>query len=207
MKATSLTISLLFFWLLVGASAAPQLREVIATAEFKKRDDAAFLVIKDGTETIDILWSFDLLGETRRSFPVTLSSGTRYVFTIEEEQYSPLEEAGMRLPDSIDRKHFMSTRQTLVRISLGEQVLFDREICEVHNRKMKRIDAPIIYGLVWHEGKHPTREVYKSRFPHYREISFGGCCIAPQKTELMFVCGDCKTAHAKWEEENRDLTN
>lgn len=201
-----LTILSVWFAMCLTASAAerPQLRDVTTVPRFVQRKDAIDLRIDGGKEPINILWSIELQGDVNRGktfhyFPVTLASNSNYTFTVEEQRICLLDESKTIIPSSLKREDFMMTRHTLVRISRDGTVLWDREVCEVHKRKMARIDAPIIYGLIIPNGPQPTLEQMQTGFPHYREVRFGGCVVGQEKTEKMFVCSDCKAAYAKWE--------
>ena len=74
------------------------------------------------------------------------------------------------------------------RITLGDQTLFDRAVCEVHRVSMERRVVPVQYGLPVFE--YPL-EVFNRSFPHYRDHVLGGCCLGEQKTGKTFICAEC----------------
>jgi len=212
MKAAVLLVLFITLYLTGCSTNDPQLHshihEITVVPKFEKDGDFTDLIIDDGKMPISIYWSWDPKDDAPTNypeFPVTLASDTQYTFFVEEQEYSRLKELGMKAPYFIDPKAFMRTNHTLVRISLNDSILFDREVCEIHHRKMQRIDARIIYGLIASRQPYPTLGEVNSQFPHYQEVSFGGCVVGAKKTELMFVCPDCKAAHKKWEKEHPSI--
>lgn len=204
MKAPFLAIHWLALCLTAGAADSVRLRDVTAIPTFERGRNFAYLLIADGNAVIRFCWSSELSNEDEgrkphHHYPVTLAEDSRYVFTIEDWAYSYGEEADWAEGFHLDSQTQKPTLDRLVRISRKGKVLFDREVCEIHHRKMERIDVPIRYGYIIKEGKEPTFEQLQTRFPHYKDVILGGCCGVPGRTTLRFVCPDCKAAHKKWE--------
>lgn len=83
-------------------------------------------------------------------------------------------------------------------------MIYDREVCEVHQVKMELKEVPIFYGsfLPIHGG--PSGETAHRLFPHHREYLLGGCVITPgsPETNKVYFCSQCKVAYGKWTKEN-----
>lgn len=91
--------------------------------------------------------------------------------------------------DAVSDPH--STIDILVRITAGDDVLFDRTICGVHRRKMEFAHAPIAYGLLaWSKAERHCEE----QFPHFRDYAVGGCMVGEEKFASLYICPDCVSA-------------
>jgi hypothetical protein len=158
-----------------------QLFTVHGKPQFVQDGDFTNLRITDNKRSWDLGWGYHGMS----FFPVTLDTNQTYTFTMAEKPFH-----GSSIPE-------------LRRVLLGGTVLYDREICEVHKKKMVHKEAPIAYGLMLPDPEDPSGEIERRMFPHRYEISFGGCVITPRspKTEKIYFCSECKKAFAKWRSE------
>lgn len=177
---------------------------VRSPANFEKRAAGAsigatdlfdiYLRVVDGTRYFDILWAIESQGRTIAFFPIELTPGKEYMFTIQQERPSIQDSV---VEDSFKLPHLV--RVEPVYKSLGVPPLFDRSVCEVHHRKMQRKIVPVRYGML---GYLYTPEELKTLFPHHQEFVAGGCLGGERKTDKIFVCPDCKTTYANWMKTN-----
>jgi len=202
MKSKILPVLLLALALHAWAAPRTSLVTVTAPAKFEQRDKDHYLVITDAQNSFDIFWSLHAGPKDFDLFPCTLKDKETYTFTIEVE------------PRKIDRPFELSKNAikedeyikipTLIRIVHNDTLIYDREICEAHHRKMERREVPIIYGMpAAPEGKPPTEKQCRTQFPHFAEKCWGGCCIDEfsKKTDFIYICPDCVAAHQEWEKD------
>lgn len=79
----------------------------------------------------------------------------------------------------------------------GTRVLLDRSYCELHDLKMPRKPAPILYG----RASSTLIEAWIKFFPN-AAIALGGSVVAEDspETEIKYVCPDCEETYAQWTE-------
>ena len=173
---------------------------VTAPATFEKREAGAiigahdffeiYLRVFDGTRGYDILWAIEVGGRTTTLFPIELTPGKDYSFTLVQEQPSVQDSVvghGFKLP------HIVRIEDVYKRWDAPP--LYDRTICEVHHCKMQRELVPVTYGLL---GYLYTPEELKTLFPHHQEFVAGGCIVDERKTDRLFTCPKCKVTYANW---------
>ena len=188
------------------AAIVPEIREVTTAARFQEKEGVTYLIIREGIFYLDLPWisrpaAPDRPAQPYHFYPATLEAGKTYRFTFEEKRH--LYDEGLAVPTTFPfyRPQFYDTQ--LVRIASGDTVLYDREVCAVHHCKMARVEVPILYGLAPHLGKVPPPDLSRT-FPNYEEFARGGCCIitgpgvSVTKTELKYVCPECKRAYTVW---------
>jgi hypothetical protein len=184
----------LFLFLMVltlAAVAADERERVIMTfsapVKFEKRDEATFLTIADEKRKVNLIWSYEMRDkQTMHLIPAPLEEGKIYEFALEHERVA----GGVLI------------NPQLVSIAQGGRVLYDRTLCRVHQKKMERKEVPIVYGLAPRRPEDPPHEVETKLFPFRLEVAYAGCIPGPRKTELVFVCPDCKAAHVEWTAKN-----
>jgi len=170
--------------------------------KFEQRDKDRYLIISDAKQSFDILWSLHGNQRELTLIPFTLKANETYTFTVKEERSRIGEDLGIEPPKSENPENYYIKIPNLIRVIRDGSLVFDREICEAHQRKMERREAPIIYGLIIPQGKQPPEQQYRTKFSHYSEQAFGGCCIMPNKTDFIYVCPYCVAAHKEWEKDN-----
>ena len=171
---------------------APALFEERAAGQAIGHDDLfdIYLHIVDGTRSHDILWAIKTEGGTTSFFPAELTPGTEYYFTIAQETPSEQDavvDPNFRLP------HLVKIEK--VWKQANEPPVYDRRICEVHHRPMRRELVPVIYGML--ASLYSDTEL-KTLFPHSQEFVAGGCLGGERKTDKVFVCAECKRSLTKW---------
>jgi hypothetical protein len=155
-----------------------------APVKFDQRDTTTFLVIDDGKKKMDFAWSYALPEKQTALYPMKLEEKQTYIFTIEQEKSAAA-------PGVLINAQIMT-------VTRDGQTVYDRAVCEVHARRMERKEVPIVLGLPGKLPGEPSAEEEKA-FPKWRESFAGGCIGIPGKNkELVFVCPDCKAAHAEW---------
>lgn len=82
----------------------------------------------------------------------------------------------------------------------GTRVLLDRSFCELHDLKMPRETAQILYG----PPAPAFVEAWIKFFPN-AAISLGGSVVAEDspETEIKYVCPDCEETRAQWADTRR----
>ena len=208
-------LSCLLSLLVVLAHAAPvapppetKRHTVTAAAKFREDDDCTKLVVSADTQKFEIDWALkitskDVVGDLPaerqkmlakgiRLYPFKLVPSETYTFTIEEEHHRIILRTlpGLESEKGID-EYFT---HTIVRVVLGNAVIYDAEVCEVHHRKMARKEVPVAYGLIPLES-----ESDRKAFPHCPEFVRGGCIGGPERTALVYICPDCEKARAERE--------
>lgn len=184
-----------FFWILsgcLGISAAEQPAQVTITTHprfVELRGQYTCLVIADDKHSYQIGWALHL--PKVQFFPVSLDTNLVYTFTVAEEPEERFK-SDIRLP-------------RLRRVQLGDQTIYDIEVCEVHKTRMDHKRVEIIYGLVLPGPDEPSADTERRLFPHRREYSLRGCASGPDspKTERVYVCTECKKAYEQWKSENK----
>jgi hypothetical protein len=152
---------------------------ITTTPKFEERGQFTYLIIGDAKHSYDVAWAMP----PGLSFvPVSIETNRVYTFTVVEEPY----------------KSIKITK--LTRVQQQGKIIYDVEVCEVHKTRMEHKKVRIAYGLIMPSPGQPTADDERELFPHWREISFGGCCIEPDspKAEKIYVCSQCKVAHEKW---------
>lgn len=129
-----------------------------------------------------VVFSWPRVPYSEAASPASLDPGTAYRFTI----------AGR------------GVHQNLIKIEKGTNTIYDGSICEIHKKKMALKDVPIRYGLIIEKHSGVSGEellrLENEEFPHYREEVLGGCVVSPNDPQIasLWVCSDCKNAHATW---------
>ncbi|PWU10638.1 MAG: hypothetical protein C5B50_25095 [Verrucomicrobia bacterium] len=156
---------------------------VTCAPRFEQRGDFVYLVIRDSIHSYEVGYSMP----PRVVFlPVSLDTNRIYTFTISEK---PLK--GTKFKSS-----------TVLRVQADEKVIYDEEICEVHHTRMQQKKVPILYGLLMRSPDEPPWEDEQKLFPHRNEVVSGGCCPLPEKTEIIYLCNQCKMAYEQWRKQH-----
>ncbi len=154
---------------------------VESSARFESRDDWVYLVIADTEHRYEIMWAFppDYGGL------VKLKPSGIYTFTVEERLVFP----------GIDYRV-----QEVIKVESNGRVIYDREVCEVHQTRMEKKRVPVWYGYIVDGPGEPSRQEELKSFPHRREYLLGGCVSGPEspQTALLYMCDDCKAAYDAW---------
>lgn len=189
---------LLLLWIGCGIltreadGADPTTVTVTAVARFVSTPNGPeFLELYYRDQKYQIVSGFD----GKRTLPCPIAAGQTYQFILTYEDHF-----GWPLKAAPGQPAFSSPYLTvLVRVGQGERLLYDREICEVHHRRMSRREVPIEYGLSGgFDEAIPSLEEQRAAFPHALEFRSGGCIVGAQKTAQVFVCEECKRAHRVW---------
>lgn len=145
-----------------------------------------YLTISDAKHSYEFPWGIP----PHYNGSVVLESNRVYTFTVIEEPLSLLG-VGSSFP-------------VVVRVERDGKMIYDREVCEVHQIQMERKWVRIVYGLIAPGPGEPSGDTEQRLFPHRREVSFGGCVVSPDspKTNKVYVCSQCKKAYEKWKTEN-----
>jgi hypothetical protein len=90
-----------------------------------------------------------------------------------------------------------SIMHTLVKIESGEEVLFDRTVCGVHQTQMQLSNASVAYGLLM---SSKVERYCDEAFPHARAFARGGCVVTPDSPEFIpiYQCPKCVAACAEY---------
>jgi len=184
MKSITLTLFCLLLSYSAFAAETNAPITVTAPAKFKQHGEWLHLIVDDGRHNFDIVWSMQ-----RYNGLVTLRSNQVYTFTIfQEEKFTP----PIKIP-------------MVVRVVEGGKVIYDREVCEVHLRKMEHKEVPIEYGYFRRNPDAPSDDTEQQLFPHRLEVKGGGCAISDDspKTANVYVCSECMKAYEKWKAEHQ----
>lgn len=97
--------------------------------------------------------------------------------------------------DAIDDVH--DRIQILVKIESGEEVLFDRTVCGVHQTQMQLSNVPVAYGML---ATSKAEQYCRDRFPHAKAFARGGCLESPDSPEFtpVYQCPKCVAACAEY---------
>lgn len=116
-----------------------------------------------------------------------------------EDLDAPLAVVGRRehvdWEDAVEDVH--GSIQILVKIESGEEVLFDRTVCGVHQTQMQLSNVPVAYGLLM---SSKAERYCGDQFPHAKAFTRGGCLVSdddPQFTPV-YQCPQCVTACAEY---------
>jgi hypothetical protein len=195
----TLPFLLLFALLLTAVSRAADVSPEItitSPAKFEIQNGFTRLLFSQGDARYSLSWAVQQPGQELTSYyPVILQPGETYTFTLRD----------VKTP-STGGHEIALLEGTLARISRGDNVVYDREVCEVHHAKMQLTDVPILYGLpgkVVGEPAPPPYATAQKLFPHQHTVYFGGCIVGPgeEKTKKLLVCAECRAAYQKWLQE------
>jgi hypothetical protein len=150
----------------------------------RQEEKMTSLVVQAGDRVLFIPWSL----EGYRVGP-PISPGKIYRITLRDEDFVDAYEPIAYVSDR-DHKNFTdaaqdSQKNLLIRIQNGDEILFDRSVCEVHHIKMSEIMVEVDYGM-W--VAHGTEAYCLKNFPHYRNFVLGGCIPMETKKAPLFVC-------------------
>ncbi len=153
----------------------------------KQDGETTNLVFRAKDLVIQISWQY--LANSRNQ---SLVPGKTYTLTLRDED--PLDEEDV-IAFVTDRDHKSLSELTqdsktyvVMRIQDGENVGFDRSICEVHHVKMSEVMAEVQYGM-W--GPSPRESQCATNFPHYRDFIRAGCNEGEPKKAPRYVCSEC----------------
>jgi hypothetical protein len=153
-----------------------------------------FLELHRGMEAKQVLWSAQFPGEARTTcYDAELEPGKTYSFTVGS---SPSRLKLSEVPDY--------SRHELILIEAAGRVVYDRDFCAVHQRRMVRRELRILYGLVLPGSNWPSRVESEALFPNRETPPLGGCVSMPgisAETEWQSVCPDCTRAFEEWRAE------
>ena len=165
-------------------SDVPKKIEVTAPAVFQETGRVKYLVVSDKAQKFQFALTVEgANGKPVALIPVQLVEKQEYTFEIEKE------DLGGKSGSAIPR---------LVKVSQDGKVIFDREICELHRRKMRSQSVRIIYGFPMRNPKDPKFEEEAALFPHRLKPLLGGCVVGEKKSEDILVCPDCDAAYERW---------
>jgi hypothetical protein len=196
MNTVTALVVLLVFVFDAGRAAELVREAVVITArpKFKTENHFRYLILSDGKRSYKTAWA--AVGFVRQNacfYPISLRTQKSYTFSIIEEP-NPWGEKSAVIPQ-------------LIRVEEDGRVIYDAEICEIHQRKMEQKEVEIANGgLVAPDSSVPSARTERRKFPHRYEISFGGCEVFPDspKTKTIYVCGECKNAYQKWKPERQE---
>ncbi|MBI2440383.1 MAG: hypothetical protein HYV35_03325 [Lentisphaerae bacterium] len=153
---------------------------------FDDRGQVTYLLLSDNSHSYELSWG---MPPKIRFVPVTLDTNSIYTFTVTERSYK-----GIAIPE-------------LRRVQQEGQTIYDVEVCEIHKTKMEHKKVRILYGLILPGPDEPTGDAEQQLFPHRREHSLGGCVVSSDspKTEMIYICTECKKAYARWKVENKKI--
>jgi hypothetical protein len=158
-------------------------------ATFRQVDSSRLLTFHIGRTVIEIP-----LPEPPLPALGDLKAGETYRIILLDREAGILELAAF----VTDREHktwhdivYDSIAKPLLRIEQGQEVVFDRSICEVHHVKMELKDVDISYGM---PGAATEADAYCDlHFPHHRNFAEGGCVVSDTspKSGLIYICPQC----------------
>jgi hypothetical protein len=182
---------------------------VNAVARFEEEAASTNLVLSNGEQEFRINWAIKITGESKVNalaagkksilakgiprYPFKLTPEKTYAFTIDEVHRRSSRQHIPGLENEKGDDEFVAYH--IVRVALGNEVIFDAEVCEVHHSKMVRKEVPVVYGLLTLDAT-PERQA----FPHGADFVGGGCFEGPEKTASVYICPDCEKARAEWKQ-------
>lgn len=158
--------------------------EIKAPAQFKSDYNSLYLVVTNSTQQFEFLW--ELAPELYSD--VTLQTNHIYTFLVSKKVM--LSDRTIKLPE-------------IIRIRDEETVIYDREICSVHQVIKHTEDLPIVNGIPGPPYElNPDDNTCRTKFPNFRQRILGGCVIRPDRpqpvTEPWRICSACKDAYSTW---------
>lgn len=153
------------------------------------------LILHHKEHNISIRWHTNLGGAHHSTYEFKLSTEQSYEFTVEVETTTIAECEGVSPVLATDFANKRIKLYHLAKVRDGDRVLYNRELCKKHQCRMKRVEVPIHYGLPDFD---PEFEFISNNAPNAREYILGGCCQMPRKSDLKYVCPECKKAVQEW---------
>lgn len=157
--------------------------------ELRRLEKRRWATVNAGETVVEIEF-----GDMEAEF-ANLRNGMECTVTVLDEGspdlYSPIAVVGRRRHvdwnDSVKDAH--DTFQRLIKISSGNEVLFDREICGVHHQRMELRNVPVAYGM----GAYQATPYCEEHFPHARDRAVGGCVVSDDSPEFaaIYLCPSC----------------
>jgi hypothetical protein len=156
-----------------------------AKPHFVAREDANFsdsflsLMIEDSGQFFELP-----LGRVTDPQPLRLRLDTEvtYVFTIGERRDWPF-------------------KTSVLKIEHEDGLVYDVEMCQLHNAKMTLETVEIKYGLMMpSQDDIETAGASRRLFPNRREALYGGCGVnedSPRRGK-RYVCSSCEAAYSDW---------
>jgi hypothetical protein len=163
-------------------------------ARFQTRDGQLYLFIDDTNATNRaylLPWGTSPDMPLHYSTSISLESNRVYTFTIITEDFKKPQAPVVK-------------RSTVVKVERDGKIIYDREVCEVHQTKMDHRKGWVVYTHMSPGPGEPSEVTEQRLFPHRKEYSFGGDEYnpgSPRKGEV-YVCSQCKKAYAKWKTEH-----
>lgn len=159
------------------------------------------LTLKRDGETTDLAFrakdlviqlSWQYLANSRNP---SLVPGKTYILTLRDEDFLDEEDVVAFVTDR-DHKSLSELTQdsktyVVRRIQDGENVIFDRSVCEVHHVKMSQVMVEVKYGM---RGPSPREAQCARDFPHYRDFIRPGWDEDEPKKAPRYVCTECVAA-------------
>ena len=178
-----------------SVSSAPQTARspviIESPATFKTRDGQLYLYI-DGTNRAYFLpWGTSPSMPLHYSTSISLESNRVYTFTIITEDFKKPEAPTV-------------PRSTVVKVERDGKIIYDREVCELHQIRMEHRQGWIVYTYMSPGQGEPSEATEQRVFPHRKEHSFGGDEYNPgiPRKGDVYVCSRCKEAYEKWKAEH-----
>ena len=173
-----------------AAENAPSPVIIKSPARFETRDGQLYLYIEGTIRPYLLPWGTSPSMPLHYSTSISLESNLVYTFTIITEDFK---EPGAPVVK----------RSTVVKVERDGKIIYDREVCEVHQIKMDHIQGWIVYTYMSPGLGEPSDVTEQRLFPHRKEHSFGGNEYnpgSPRKGDV-YVCSRCKKAYEKWKTE------
>ncbi len=160
-------------------------------ARFETRDGQLYLYINGTNRAYLLPWGTSPSMPLHYSTSISLESNRVYTFTIITEDF--------KKPDAPTVR-----RSTVVKVERDGKIIYDREVCEVHQIRMEYRQGWIVYTYMLPGPGEPSEVIEQRLFPHRKKHSFGGIDYnpgTPRKGDV-YVCSQCKEAYEKWKTEH-----
>jgi hypothetical protein len=154
-------------------------------ATMRREGKTTRLVVATGDRIIFIPWS-DEWWNPDPSGRVT--SGKTYSITLRDEDSLDENVSRAFLSDRDHKDYYEAVNDSksylLVRVQDGDDIVFDRSVCEVHHIKMSETMADVQYGM-------QIGSPYDRNFPHHRKVVEAGCLVEDTKKAPLYICPKC----------------
>lgn len=159
-------------------------------AKIRSDGQSQWVVLKDHDTVVEL----PTLGPHRPTQYI-LESGHRYSVTVLEKWSVDVN----RLVGVVSKREHVdwtdcvddagvSAIQQLIRITDGDNVVFDHSICSSHHVKMELRNVEIAYGML----SYSKAESYcTGHYPNFRDFAAGGCVEGDEKFAPIYICAKC----------------
>ncbi|HUR59036.1 MAG TPA: thioredoxin family protein [Opitutaceae bacterium] len=96
------------------------------------------------------------------------------------------------------RRYGDRTWHEVWRVSAGDGVLFDKEVCEVHGERLQRHVVENTHGYTGMDFERD--EVRRQQFPHAKTRRITTCIASPDEPSMIAIClcSQCEAAAVRW---------